>query len=178
MKPGNVKRGPLQYAKSKFHDTEYSSLHKTSPLLCAACHEYRNALGVSVLSIYTEWRQSPYAARGIPCQECHMPVVPGTSVPEPLKPSDHVINLHRIVGGSNASKMSVGLELKIDSVTRTSTAADVQVVVTSTRVGHSAPGGDPRVFRVDGSEVALRRDTARRLILRRENSDKNAAKGS
>ena len=32
--------------------------------------------------------------------------------------------------------------------------------------GHAAPGGDPRVFRVDGSEVALRRDTARRLILR------------
>ena len=32
--------------------------------------------------------------------------------------------------------------------------------------GLSAPGGDPRVFRIDGSEVALRRDTARRLILR------------
>ena len=32
--------------------------------------------------------------------------------------------------------------------------------------GHSAPGGDPRVFRVDGSEVALRRETAMRLILR------------
>ena len=30
----------------------------------------------------------------------------------------------------------------------------------------SAPGGDPRVFRVDGSEVALRRETARCLILR------------
>lgn len=30
----------------------------------------------------------------------------------------------------------------------------------------SAPGGDPRVFRVDGSEVALRRETARKLILR------------
>lgn len=27
----------------------------------------------------------------------------------------------------------------------------------------SAPGGDPRVFRVDGTEFALRRDTARRL---------------
>ena len=33
-------------------------------------------------------------------------------------------------------------------------------------LGHAAPGGDPRVFRVDGSEVALRRETARRLILR------------
>jgi ferrous iron transport protein A len=32
--------------------------------------------------------------------------------------------------------------------------------------GLSAPGGDPRVFRVDGSEVALRRETASRLILR------------
>ncbi len=27
----------------------------------------------------------------------------------------------------------------------------------------SAPGGDPRVFRVDGSEVALRRETALQL---------------
>jgi ferrous iron transport protein A len=31
---------------------------------------------------------------------------------------------------------------------------------------HAAPGGDPRVFRVDGSEVALRRETAIRMILR------------
>jgi ferrous iron transport protein A len=34
--------------------------------------------------------------------------------------------------------------------------------------GLSAPGGDPRVFRVDGSEVALRSETAARLYLRRE----------
>jgi ferrous iron transport protein A len=32
--------------------------------------------------------------------------------------------------------------------------------------GLSAPGGDPRVFRVDGTEVALRRETARRLLLK------------
>ena len=29
----------------------------------------------------------------------------------------------------------------------------------------SAPGGDPRVFRVDGTEFALRRSTARRLLV-------------
>jgi ferrous iron transport protein A len=34
----------------------------------------------------------------------------------------------------------------------------------------SAPGGDPRVFRVDGSEIALRRETAARLMLRANNS--------
>jgi Fe2+ transport system protein FeoA len=32
--------------------------------------------------------------------------------------------------------------------------------------GLSAPGGDPRVFQVDGSEIALRRETARRLKVR------------
>lgn len=31
---------------------------------------------------------------------------------------------------------------------------------------HSAPGGDPRVYRVDGSEFALRRETAAHLKLR------------
>jgi ferrous iron transport protein A len=30
----------------------------------------------------------------------------------------------------------------------------------------SAPGGEPRVYQVDGSEIALRRETASRLILR------------
>jgi ferrous iron transport protein A len=32
--------------------------------------------------------------------------------------------------------------------------------------GHCAPGGDPRVFQVDGSEVALRRETAAHLTIR------------
>jgi Fe2+ transport system protein FeoA len=31
---------------------------------------------------------------------------------------------------------------------------------------HSAPGGDPRVFRVDGSEIALRLETASSIHLR------------
>jgi Fe2+ transport system protein FeoA len=34
--------------------------------------------------------------------------------------------------------------------------------------GLSAPGGDPRVFQVDGSEIALRRETARRVSVRLE----------
>jgi ferrous iron transport protein A len=31
--------------------------------------------------------------------------------------------------------------------------------------GRRAPGGDPRVFRVDGTEIALRKETARHLRL-------------
>jgi Fe2+ transport system protein FeoA len=34
--------------------------------------------------------------------------------------------------------------------------------------GLSAPGGDPQVYQVDGSEIALRRETARKLSVRFE----------
>lgn len=36
--------------------------------------------------------------------------------------------------------------------------------------GHCAPGGDPRVFQVDGSEIALRRETAAHLTIRTDTS--------
>jgi ferrous iron transport protein A len=36
---------------------------------------------------------------------------------------------------------------------------------TRVTAGFSAPGGDPRVFQVDGSEIALRRETARRMLV-------------
>ncbi len=40
---------------------------------------------------------------------------------------------------------------------------------TRVTAGLSAPGGDPRVFQVDGSEIALRRETARRLTVKLDN---------
>ena len=36
---------------------------------------------------------------------------------------------------------------------------------TQVTAGRSAPGGDPRVFQVDGSEIALRSETAARLTV-------------
>jgi ferrous iron transport protein A len=43
---------------------------------------------------------------------------------------------------------------------------------TQITAGRSAPGGDPQVFQVDGSEIALRRETARRLTVRRKKAAK------
>jgi ferrous iron transport protein A len=37
---------------------------------------------------------------------------------------------------------------------------------TPVTAGRSAPGGDPRVFQVDGAEIALRRETAQHLKVR------------
>src|SRR5262249_29653643 len=49
-RPGRVKRGPFDYANVPGHQTAYSLLHRASPMLCAACHEYTNSHGVRVLS--------------------------------------------------------------------------------------------------------------------------------
>jgi Fe2+ transport system protein FeoA len=35
------------------------------------------------------------------------------------------------------------------------------------RVTRSGPGGDPRVYRVDGTEVALRQDVSKQIEIRR-----------
>ena len=43
---------------------------------------------------------------------------------------------------------------------------------TQITAGRSAPGGDPRIFQVDGSEIALRRETAKRLTVRRKKTAK------
>jgi ferrous iron transport protein A len=37
---------------------------------------------------------------------------------------------------------------------------------TTVVAGKAAPGGDPRVYRVDGSEIALRRETTVHLLLK------------
>jgi RNase P subunit RPR2 len=141
LQPGKVKRGPLEYAKSPFHDTAYSTLHKSSAQLCAACHEHTNARGVAVLSTYSEWKAGPYAARGQTCQECHMPLVPGATVVAGLESSQRRINLHRLQGGGAATQVRSGLDVRIASADIGSASAGVQVVVTNKAVGHAAPGG-------------------------------------
>jgi Fe2+ transport system protein FeoA len=44
---------------------------------------------------------------------------------------------------------------------------------TRVTAGLSAPGGDPRVFQVDGSEIALRRETAKRLQVKLDRPKKH-----
>jgi hypothetical protein len=140
LQPGAVKRGPLQYAESPFHETAYSPLHKASPLLCAGCHEHRNAAGVPVLATWSEWKASDAAARGTPCQECHMPLVPGRTVREGLAASQRAVNLHRLTGGGGMAKVRSGLELEL-AVSRTSTSVEIDATVSNRGAGHAVPGG-------------------------------------
>ena len=173
--PGPVKRGPFAYTRPfKGHEAEYSALHRAKPLLCAGCHEFKNSQGFPVLSTYTEWKGSSYSARGISCQDCHMALVPGTKVKEGMEqsaPGAHVVNLHRLVGGTSLGQLNRGLDLRFESVSATPTSASVRVLVSNTGAGHRVPGGLPTkslVLVVSAQEADGSVGPAQERVYRRE----------
>jgi hypothetical protein len=103
-----------------------------------------------------------------------MPLVPGTTVGEGLQPTQRRINLHRMTGGTTPSRVATGLQLRFGTVALGAGSAEVEVVVTNSGVGHSAPGGlstKSLVLAVGvdtgGAELAHRRER----IYRRELKD-------
>jgi hypothetical protein len=142
---GGVKRGPFEYLESPAHETAYSPLHRNSPLLCAACHEYKNEAGAKVLATYSEWSEGPYPARGVSCQSCHMAIVPGLRVqPGIAAPQQQrIINLHRLVGGSSMSQLRRGIEASLGEVRREGGGVLVKIEVRNVAAGHKVPTGLP-----------------------------------
>ncbi len=74
-----VRRGPPRVAPSLMtapgYPLEELPIYERSDL-CLACHQLpaKTALaGRPLLNTYKEWLESPYLARGIQCQHCHMP---------------------------------------------------------------------------------------------------------
>lgn len=73
--PQLVKRGPAKPAEGcggGFHECRESRLHDQAEL-CAGCHQvyhYRDHFPLE--ATYLEWKHSPYAQKGIQCQDCHM----------------------------------------------------------------------------------------------------------
>jgi nitrate/TMAO reductase-like tetraheme cytochrome c subunit len=136
-----VKSGPLKDADSMAHGTAYSAVH-TSALVCAPCHEYRNAIGFPVLTTYSEWKNSRYGKEGKVCQSCHMYRTAGDVVDPRVKRSKAAINLHQMPGSHS-----------IDQLTKTITAnlsagwqgdnLRVLVDVTNRAAGHYVPTGSP-----------------------------------
>ena len=74
-----TRHGPPRVAPSLLPDPGYPlqtlALYERSDF-CLPCHQLppRTAVaGKPLLDTYREWLESPYAARGVECQHCHMP---------------------------------------------------------------------------------------------------------
>ncbi|MEW6324993.1 MAG: multiheme c-type cytochrome [Nitrospirota bacterium] len=93
LKPGNKVYGPHGKggkddpapAKIDFHQAEQRDVFKKSEM-CQHCHELYVPNGLRLQETYSEWKNSPWAKEGVPCQSCHMGPEPGKPSERPLGP--------------------------------------------------------------------------------------------
>jgi hypothetical protein len=67
---------PAQRLIKTPHESRHSPLF-TQARLCGACHDVFSPDGFRIEEAYSEWRNGPYARRGIACENCHMGPEPG-----------------------------------------------------------------------------------------------------
>jgi hypothetical protein len=84
------KQGPYETTAVDGHEGMQSDFI-TSPELCGSCHDVFNFPGLRIEEAYTEYVDSPAAAAGQRCQDCHMGPEPGVPAEREWGPSAEVI---------------------------------------------------------------------------------------
>lgn len=109
---------------------------------CASCHE-GVLFGVHVYSTYSEWLDSPAAAEGRQCQDCHMAptgrltnLAPGRGG---IERDPATLSSHRFPG-STEKMLNRALQVTLQAE-RTEDGLEVAVTVTAENVGHRVPTG-------------------------------------
>jgi len=136
LEVGSNIRSPKKSGTGTFHNEVFSSLHKTSKL-CAGCHEY-DANGIKIMGTYSEWKEGPYAKKGIHCQTCHMPrVTVGKGKERKL------VFSHSVAGGHSLTQIEKALKIEVNSLIRKENKIVVELTVENVGSGHSLPTGIP-----------------------------------
>ena len=140
--PGPVKRGPIRDAASMGHRVAYSELH-TKALVCAGCHEFRNAEGIPIITTYSEWERSAAARGGRTCQTCHMGLARADVVDPKVKRVERAeVNLHQGPGGHSLDQLHEALAVAL----RPGREGDdlvIEVRIANKGAGHAVPTGMP-----------------------------------
>jgi hypothetical protein len=142
LQPGLVKHGPLKGVNSPAHETKMSEIHLRSEF-CGGCHELVNANGVLVMGTYTEWKEGPYSAEDVHCQNCHMPLAYDQKVLDPkIKESTSLVTAHEFRGGHSQINLRHAATIEVEVVREGSTARII-TYVTNKESGHRLPTGTP-----------------------------------
>ena len=137
------------------HAAAYSAFHETAEF-CGNCHNVDHpGNGMHLEATYTEWKEGPYAADGIVCQDCHMTPGPGVTKPNPGKAAgmgpdrEHIYTMTFVggnVGLGNAElaeerlKAAAELELEVPEIVA-SGEVSVTTTITNVGAGHYLPTG-------------------------------------
>lgn len=151
-----VKRAQIKDPKQgDAHRAAYSQFHETAEF-CGNCHNVNHpGNGMHLEATYTEWKNGPYAAEGVVCQDCHMTPGPGVIKPNEGKAAasgptrEHVYKM-TFAGGNVALgdaahaeerlKSAAKLELDVPLVAEGGEVV-VRTTITNVGAGHYLPTG-------------------------------------
>ncbi|MCK9409866.1 MAG: multiheme c-type cytochrome [Bacteriovoracaceae bacterium] len=114
-------------------------------LYCAPCHQ-GSFWGVPIYESYSEWLASPYAAKGITCQNCHMHPDSVTTNFAPgrggLERDPKTIPSHFDFGSRDSAFLASSV--KMETIGKTDDdSLRVNVAITNTTAGHHVPTDQP-----------------------------------
>jgi hypothetical protein len=107
---------------------------------CAGCHEYVVEGGVHLVSTWSEWKASSYAAEGKTCQSCHMPNLEKVALPDG---GVRELNDHDLSGGHSSAQVRKAGRVEILKVKRRAGELIVHARVENVGSGHWLPTGIP-----------------------------------
>ncbi len=128
--------------ESPVHKIVTSDFFKTTEF-CGNCHNEKNPFGVWVKSTQIEWKDGPYAAAGVVCQECHMPKGGPFTNAMMAKPYDDA-RLHLFHGAHDPGKVRGVIELRINPDTKEAEPGEsvtFTVALFNQKTGHKFPTG-------------------------------------
>ena len=111
---------------------------------CGTCHNEKDPWGLWVKATHLEWKESPQAAAGIVCQDCHMPPAAGNSAPETGGIDHPDVRQHLFHGAHDTGKLMGAVEVRIHP-SEIAASPGAKLVFTATvvnaKAGHMIPSG-------------------------------------
>lgn len=139
--PGPTKQGPRPNRTSDYHGVAYNEFLSTAEF-CGTCHNEKDPWGLWVKATHLEWKEGPYAAAGVTCQNCHMAASEGVSVDGGEVLPD--MRNHLFNGAHDPGKLIGSVEVRIHPVARDVRAGGtvkLTAVVMNAKAGHMIPTG-------------------------------------
>jgi hypothetical protein len=141
VSPGEIKYGPRADVESGGHEIQRSDYLGTAEF-CGICHNEKDPYGIWVKSTQLEWKEGPYAAEGVACQDCHMTYTKGRSAEDGVEHDD--LRLHLFNGAHDPSKMNGVVEIKLYADINLAKKGEVVTFTTALfnqKAGHKFPTG-------------------------------------
>ena len=139
--PGDTKHGPRENPESPAHETLKSDFLASSEF-CGICHNEKDPYGMWVKSTHLEWKESPYAAEGVRCHDCHMTNAKSATASEGPEYED--ARQHLFHGAHDPGKIRGVVELRIHpdvNEAEPGEAVKFTVALFNQKAGHKFPTG-------------------------------------